>query len=138
VDSGLFGLELFHILLNRERKRAERSGRHFVLMLVQLAASDPDREQKTLGKLIRVLSCSTRKTDVKGWYGSCSIGVIFTELGHSEAASAATGLMEKMSQVVQTSLSVSEVNDVRLSYEMYPQPAAAAAGRTNGVRVATA
>ena len=32
VDSGLFGLELFHILLNRERKRAERSGRHFVLI----------------------------------------------------------------------------------------------------------
>ena len=75
--------QLFAHTLYVERKRSERSGRSFVLMLLESTSLlNPRGDHQTLDKVLLALSCSSRDTDTKGWYNEGStIGVIFTELG---------------------------------------------------------
>src|SRR5215471_17895212 len=74
--------ESFHSMLMLERRRAERSRKPFVLMLLDASASV---ESKTAGRLLSrvcsVLLKSTRETDLIGWYQQGAVlGVIFTEV----------------------------------------------------------
>jgi hypothetical protein len=120
--SGLFSREFFTRLLCLEHKRAERSGRPYVLVLLQPMMSPAGRPEEILQKLTRVLSRCTRKTDVKGWYGGkATIGVIFTELGSSAAESNLTGLLSKLTDAIYGELSPWESSQVKLSYSMYPE-----------------
>lgn len=119
---GLFSRDLFLQLLNLEHQRAERSGRPFILMLLQSMGSQPGRREETLQKLARTLSSSTRKTDVKGWYDSEStIGVIFTEFGSSMEESDVENLLAKVTHAIHGSLSLEESNQLKLSYGVYPE-----------------
>src|SRR5262252_8341710 len=60
--------DLFLRMLLVERKRSERSGRAFVLMLLESVKLLRTRNQSTLGKVMHALANSTRDTDTKGWY----------------------------------------------------------------------
>src|SRR4051812_9901412 len=86
--------ELFRDVLVREWKRAERYTEPFVLLLVELVEVEgrPQSvsEAKSLWtRAIGALAASTRHTDVMGWFdGGTVLGVILTELGQSEAATA--------------------------------------------------
>jgi len=81
-------------VLVREWKRAERFTEPFVLLLVELVEVEgrPQSvsEAKSLWtRAIAALAASTRHTDVMGWFdGGTVLGVILTELGQSEAATA--------------------------------------------------
>ena len=72
----------FHAMLSLERRRAERSRKHFVLMLVDSHAVHGNRNGSTFVKrLIGVISDATRETDVVGWHDEgVTLGVIFTEV----------------------------------------------------------
>src|SRR6185503_11086575 len=73
---------LFTAMLCIERKRAERSGRRLVVMLLDSRnflehASHPGETEE----IWRALSSATRDTDIKGWHRDGRvIGVIFTEI----------------------------------------------------------
>lgn len=72
--------------IRRERRRSERSGRPFLLMLISLQ----DRSENGKGKaarqrLVRLIGTLVRETDVVGWYRENEIvGVILTELGNPD------------------------------------------------------
>jgi lipopolysaccharide/colanic/teichoic acid biosynthesis glycosyltransferase len=74
--------ETFHSMLTLERRRAERSRKPFVLMLLE--ASDSVRSEvadRFMSHVTSVLLKSTRDTDFVGWYKKGVIlGVIFTEI----------------------------------------------------------
>src|SRR4051812_40563123 len=78
VESAILDEQTFTKMLCLERKRTERSGRPFVLMLLEsgtLARSTA--HHPAFQTFVRTLSQSTRETDVKGWYKEGSIfGVI--------------------------------------------------------------
>src|SRR5690349_13836406 len=81
---GMLPVELFLEMLCIERKRTERSGRKFVLMLLDPGALLQAGEAIT-EKLMKVVAHSTRETDLRGWYENRAIlGVIFTEVGTGE------------------------------------------------------
>jgi lipopolysaccharide/colanic/teichoic acid biosynthesis glycosyltransferase len=72
---------VFHSMLTLERRRAERSRRPFILMLL-----DTNLENGSSAEILRnaldVVVASKRETDVAGWYKETSIlGVIFSEIG---------------------------------------------------------
>jgi hypothetical protein len=124
-EPGLFSRDLFLRLLSLEHKRAERSGRPFMLMLLQSTSSLPWRKEQVLRKLARTLSDSTRKTDVKGWYESGStIGVMFTEFGASVGEPDVKNLLAKVTDAIHGCLGPEESNQVKLSYGVYPEAAA--------------
>ena len=82
TDCSLVSEECFGQMLHVEQKRTERSGKCFMLMLLEFdGAVIATKKASAIDKVLFALSHSTRETDVKGWYRNQSIlGVIFTEI----------------------------------------------------------
>jgi len=77
---GFYMERYFNSLLVVERKRSERSRKHFLLMLVDISKVTTNRPSSFLRKISNVLEISTRDIDIKGWYKNKKIlGIIFTE-----------------------------------------------------------
>src|SRR5260370_7655886 len=56
-------------MLSLERKRAERSGSRFILMLIEAGSfRKPRHNDPPFARFLRFLAQSTRDTDVKAWY----------------------------------------------------------------------
>src|SRR6266436_2995943 len=74
--------ETFHDMLTLERRRAERSRKPFVLMLLDAGAFVESRAADSMmHSVMAILLRSTRETDLVGWYKKGSVlGVIFTEI----------------------------------------------------------
>src|SRR5437868_14275997 len=81
--------ESFHELISLERKRTERSGSPFALMLIDIAGAIIARlSPQLLDKVLSVLLEVSRETDAIGWYETDSvIGVMFTELSPEDKRS---------------------------------------------------
>jgi lipopolysaccharide/colanic/teichoic acid biosynthesis glycosyltransferase len=71
---------MFHSMLTLERRRAERSRKPFVLMLLDANLEDGVAEQ-ILAQAAEVVAGTKRETDLVGWYRKGAIlGIIFTEV----------------------------------------------------------
>src|SRR5437773_6018696 len=94
---GLLPEPLFLRALCLERKRAERSRKPFVLMLLE--ARDPfqdGNEDNVFDKTVAAIHSSIRETDLAGWYKvNFTLGVIFTELGLADKKSILAALRLK-------------------------------------------
>lgn len=80
--AGFLQEETFHNMLTLERRRAERSRKPFVLMLIEsMESNGADESNRFMSQVTSVLVKSTRETDLVGWYkkGAC-LGLIFTEI----------------------------------------------------------
>src|SRR5947207_6474358 len=106
-----------------ERKRAERSGRRFVLMLLDSGRLlKTDHKGAALERVLGALSEATRDTDIKGWYKEGSvIGVLFTEIGSADGRAVSSALLTKVSKALSDSLRIEEINDISLSFHVYPE-----------------
>ncbi|MBN1757663.1 MAG: sugar transferase [Chitinispirillaceae bacterium] len=93
--SPLHSQELFTEQYQRECKRSERSGRPFLLMLIDLSRLAAVDVNRYLDAITKHLHDTTRGSDCKGWYRNRRvIGVIFTELQQISAASFRLRLLE--------------------------------------------
>jgi lipopolysaccharide/colanic/teichoic acid biosynthesis glycosyltransferase len=71
---------VFHSMLTLERRRAERSRKPFVLMLLDANLENGIAEEILL-QAVDVVVATKRETDLVGWYRKGSIlGIIFTEI----------------------------------------------------------
>ena len=116
---GMLPNELFIRLLCLERKRTERSGRRFVLML--LNAGNLLKSANVLDKLIGALARSTRDTDLRGWYEDGIIGVIFTEIGSDEDKHVVRSLSTNVTDALYDALTVEQMNEIQLSFHIFPE-----------------
>ena len=111
-------------MLCLERKRTERSRRSFVLMLLESATLlKPGQKEDVFEKVVIALSHSTRDTDIKGWYTDGFIlGIIFTEIGaEAEKTSVAKALLTKVTDALSSTLSIKQINELRLSFHVFPE-----------------
>ena len=76
-------------MLRMERKRTGRSGKPFLLMLINLSGLQTRQHSRYLLERIKeALVSSSRETDIRGWYEHNKImGAIFTEMGSVDNAS---------------------------------------------------
>jgi len=59
----------FHSELKIEKKRAERSRKPFLLMLLHIdKVFIPKEKDEAVDKIVTLLFSLTRETDIKGWY----------------------------------------------------------------------
>ncbi len=113
--------DLFTKQLGLERKRAERSGLRFVLMLL-----DPSRlvrgkrREGALDRIISALAHSIRETDIKGWYTESVIGIVFTEIG-TDGTPVAQALLNRITDALCRTLEIEEMNEIILSFHIYPE-----------------
>src|SRR5712671_4248206 len=115
--------ELFRKILCWERKRAERSRKSFLLMLVDAGTVlQANRKQRVLTRILSALSCSTRETDVAGWYRESAIlGVIFTEIHEAERNALQSLVLAKLSEALRAGLGADGVDQIRISFHFFPE-----------------
>lgn len=122
VSSGVTAESEFLRLLRLERKRAERSGHRFVLMLLEVSSLVRySKGRQLLDSVLSSLVACTRETDAKGWYQADSIfGVVFTDV-ESPSGIVLKALLSKVSDTLSKALTSDQVNELRLSFYVFPE-----------------
>lgn len=120
----LLNEDAFISMLYLERRRVERAGGRFVLVLVDVshnlkAQSNKDRTVQTLTKS---LSESTRETDIIGWYVQHSmIGVIGTELGDASNEVVQEKFLERLRNVFEKNMGWQRSSAISVSFHFFPE-----------------
>jgi lipopolysaccharide/colanic/teichoic acid biosynthesis glycosyltransferase len=119
---GMLNQQLFLKLLCLERKRAERSGRRFVLMLLDPGKLLQSAKARTMQNVMLAISQSTRDTDLKGWYkDGAVVGVIFTEVGGGADKGVIQSLSAKITESLHAALGMPETDEIKLSFHLFPE-----------------
>jgi len=113
--------ETFQNMLTLERRRAERSRKPFVLMLLDASLSpDAGTADLLMSRVTSVLLKSTRETDLVGWYKKGVIlGILFTEVSVEVTTPITEILHSKVVSAVQRLLS-RFISSRRTGIEMGP------------------
>ena len=120
-NDGMLPEHVFTKMLAVERKRTERSGGRFVLMLLEGERALLQPKERLASKLIRVLAQTARDTDLRGWYNPSAIGVIFTEIGAATPKQAVQTISARFTDALLHELSVEELNTLRLTFHVFPE-----------------
>lgn len=106
-----------------ERKRAERSQKPCLLMLVEMETQFPSEQTgEPLRKILSALGATTRETDVTGWYKDNSvIGVMFTEITVEDGGSIVNTVMNRVSEALRSRLSGQQFNQVSICFHLFPE-----------------
>jgi lipopolysaccharide/colanic/teichoic acid biosynthesis glycosyltransferase len=119
--NGLLPEAAFLRTLCLERKRAERSRKLFVLMLLEPGTRNQDG-QGINGKALPAVLSSIRETDIAGWYsGDSVLGVIFAELGEAPKEAVLCALRAKITSVLRRALTAEQADQVQLSFFCFPE-----------------
>jgi len=86
--------DLFRHFLSMERKRSERSGKSFMLVVLRVDIPHGLDERKVLGPLQRRIFSSIRSTDLVGWYdyNQRALGILFAEIAEPDQVTASATL----------------------------------------------
>ncbi|HEY6943681.1 MAG TPA: sugar transferase [Candidatus Acidoferrum sp.] len=126
--------ESFRSMLTLERRRAERSRKPFVLMLLDGAAFIEEKAaEQFMGRVCSVLLKSSRETDLIGWYEKgVIVGVIFTEVNSEGEQPVTETLRAKVLSALQGELGGKVSSSIVVTTHLFPEKA----GRGNGEHVA--
>jgi GGDEF domain-containing protein len=114
--------ESFHKMLTLERRRAERSRKPFVLMVLKSGASaEAEVGDRFMSQVASVLLNSTRETDLVGWYKEGIIlGVIFTEISLASTTPIIEILRSKVVGAVHEELSSKITSTLAVTVHLFP------------------
>src|SRR5580698_11387666 len=98
---GLLAPEAFQQALRIERRRTERSGRAFALILISDTDFRANPTAESAESVAAALGTCIRETDVLGWYERhISIGFLMTEIGEHPFATVEV-IVHKLSDALQ-------------------------------------
>ncbi|HZQ91912.1 MAG TPA: sugar transferase [Terriglobales bacterium] len=109
-------------MLRSERKRTDRSGKPFVLMLLDgTEIFQSEIRHSTLQRMVSTLEATVRETDTYGWYqNGAVIGVLFTEMGNVEAATAADTIVDKVTGALRDGLGSALFKEIAVTIHVFP------------------
>ncbi len=115
--------ESFHSMLTLERRRAERSRKPFVLMLLDASCLIEDKTaDRFMSRVTSVLLKSTRETDLIGWYeNGVILGVIFTEVSPQGENPITETLHSKIVNALHEKLSRKVVSNLAITVHLFPE-----------------
>lgn len=118
---GFLSENMFLNALRLEKKRSERSGKSFLLVLFNLADAEP-LELQNLPALAAVICPLVRDTDIVGWYKRDTIvGVVFTHLHDGSRVAAKAAVSAKLADAFAASADGQKFQHVRISYHFFPE-----------------
>lgn len=122
-NEGVLPEEYFHRTICLERKRAERSGKPFLLMLLDMGAAFPaDKSEKVLQGVLSALALSTRDTDVAGWYKQRqTIGIMFTEIAPDLKKSILATILMRVSGSLRDCLTLEQFSQIGITFHLFPE-----------------
>ena len=121
-DYTFYGKARFHHLLRIERRRTERSGKPFLLLLVDISALPAElRPAGTMDKLHSAIKSALRETDIRGWYDHDRvIGIILTEMASLDRPSIG-GIIRKIHDRLSEKLDAELISKINVSFHVYPE-----------------
>ncbi len=118
---GIFDEETFQKTIASERRRTERSHKPLLLMLLDVGA-EMSADTDVLGKILGVLSRSTRETDVVGWYKhGVVVGAMFTEMDPEGKKYILSTMLTRITAALQGGLSFEQFNQLNVSFHWFPE-----------------
>jgi len=121
TDNTALAEHVFHSFLTHERRRAERSRKPFVLMLLDANLED-GVPAKILSRAVHVLLVSKRETDLVGWYkDGVILGVIFTEVNITGELPIADSLRAKIETALNKHLGHESAAKIAISVHLFPE-----------------
>jgi lipopolysaccharide/colanic/teichoic acid biosynthesis glycosyltransferase len=113
--------ELFLGMLCFERKRAERSGKKFFLLLLNAQEAIGTSRQATVFRgMMKAADSARRETDLAGWYREDAIlGIIFTELGDLGEEVAIGALLDKVHRALAAEMGPRDLQMVEVSLHSF-------------------
>jgi exopolysaccharide biosynthesis polyprenyl glycosylphosphotransferase len=129
-SSELLTQDIFQRFLCWERKRAERSGKCVLLMLLNAEKLLTTKQSnKVLATIVSALSSPTRETDILGWYErNAVLGIIFTELHKSDRDRLQNLMTAEVSARLRVNLNQEQAHQIRISFHSFPEDG----DKTNG------
>ena len=121
--SGTFHEEAFHSMLTLERRRAERSRKPFVLMLLDAGAfAETGTADSVMLSVTSTVLKSTRETDLVGWYkNGVTLGVIFTEISSESEIPITEILHSKVVDALLAELSREITSKLSVTVHLFPE-----------------
>jgi lipopolysaccharide/colanic/teichoic acid biosynthesis glycosyltransferase len=115
--------EMFRRIFGLEMKRAVRSNRFFLLMLMDLRRTFQANDGRmSLSELCPALSSCTRETDTIGWYENGSVlGVILTDIGSGDRDVIQTLMLARVKVALCAQLTPQQVDQINFSFYLFPQ-----------------
>jgi lipopolysaccharide/colanic/teichoic acid biosynthesis glycosyltransferase len=115
--------QAFVQVLRLERRRTERSGNPFILVLLNGWASKHQDSSVRVQSICEAIASTIRETDVLGWYAQDEVlAVLLTEVGRADEQ-VADYIAEKISDALRTAIGADGCADLDLLIRIYPQPA---------------
>ena len=115
-----FSEDVFQNVLMLERRRAERSRRPFILMLLHV--NDQKVSARILEQTLPILISNTRESDLIGWYrDSVTLGIIFTEMTEEEKAGIAEALLQKVESALAEEFGAATASAISISMHSFPE-----------------
>jgi|SRR6266850_1124391 len=112
---------LFQQMLSLERRRCERAGTRFALVLVDLYELNGTLSMEGAEEIVRALGASMRETDIAGWYRqSATIGIILTTLTETTRETLESVVIERIRKVLSLSLDPAQLRLIRISCHVFP------------------
>jgi exopolysaccharide biosynthesis polyprenyl glycosylphosphotransferase len=121
-DHTFYSARNFHHMLRIERKRAERSKKPFLLMLLDLSGLRARyRNANIMEKMKSALVSCSRETDIRGWHErNKTVGVIFTEMTSIDESSVER-IFRKVHSAVGETLDPELIKDIKISFHTFPE-----------------
>lgn len=118
----IFGEEAFRRMIAIERKRTERSGHPFLLMLLEVDNHPGSvKNAGTLDGILSALQLFTRDTDVLGWYKDrTTMGAIFTGLESRDKNLVLGAILTRVSNALRDNLTREQFDRVSISFHFFP------------------
>src|SRR5260370_11482844 len=114
--------DMFATALRLERKRSERSGKSFLLALLNLAVTHSAEHEDLPNLVATAIYRVVRDTDVVGWYAQDAVvGVIFTHLHDGSRTAARDAVGAKLAGALAASAAAQKLQGVRISYHFFPE-----------------
>jgi lipopolysaccharide/colanic/teichoic acid biosynthesis glycosyltransferase len=123
LQSGICVEDQFNEMLVRERKRAERSKKPFMLMLLNITNLPPSNNgHYAPDVVISTLTSSTRDIDLKGWYKfEHTLGVLFTEFGEADIEVAKEKILNNVNNALSANLTTEEFRTLSIACHIFPE-----------------
>src|ERR1700733_15323938 len=118
---GVLEESVFHSMLTLERRRAARSHKPFVLMLLD-ANLESGPAEEILMQAVDIVVTSKRETDLIGWYKSGAIlGIIFAEVSMAGDSPITDTLRTKVETLFVKHLGRERASQIAISVHIFPE-----------------
>jgi lipopolysaccharide/colanic/teichoic acid biosynthesis glycosyltransferase len=127
----LLNQDAFVSMLYLERRRVERAGGRFVLVLVDVSnnLNAQSSKERTIQSLTKSLSETTRETDIIGWYVQNNlIGVIGTELGDATNQVVQERFIERLQNIFEVNMGWQKSSSISVSFHFFPEESGKGSG----------